>query len=357
MQVVEETSAKVPAQSLDVGEIRRQYGSAFRAKPVIYWGDMLVSAGVGWAAFAASVMSEFGSLEAFGYLGVAIVAHLRSVLFIHEIAHMKSDVLPGFEIGWHIAVGAPLQVPSLMYVGSHHEHHKRNGFGTQDDPEYAPIAGYSRLKLAIFVLSVAFVPLVLPLRWGVLAPLSYVFPRLRKLTVERLSTLGINPDYRRPMPKGRQAERWKNQELALGVVFWIAVGAYFAGLIGLQFWLTWVGTTSGILLINQVRTLAAHRYENDGSECDSADQLLDSINLRGVPVLTSLIAPVGLRFHALHHLLPAVPYHSLGALHWRLRRELPLEATYHQTEVAGVWVTVRELWTRAQARETAPSVR
>jgi fatty acid desaturase len=357
MQDVTATSATEPTQGLDVGEIRRKYGSAFRARPVVYWADMLVSAAIGWAAFIASVTSEFGSLEAFGYLGVAIFAHLRAVLFIHEIAHFKGDTMRGFETGWNIAVGAPLQVPSLMYVGSHNEHHKRNGFGTFEDPEYAPIAGYSRLKLSFFVLSVAFVPLVLPLRWGVLSPLSFIFPPLRKLAVERLSTLGINPNYRRPMPKGSQAQRWKRQELTLCAVFWLAVAAYAAGFIGLQFWISWVGLASGILLINQVRTLVAHRYENDGSECDSADQLLDSVNLRGVPVLTALVAPVGLRYHALHHLLPAVPYHSLGGLHRKLRRELPQGAPYHQTEEAGVWVAVRNLWRKAQLRETAPSAR
>ena len=59
--------------------------------------------------------------------------------------------------------------------------------------------------------------------------------------------------------------------------------------------------------------------------------------------------------HALHHLLPAVPYHALGTLHRRLSRELPQEAEYHQAEAGGVFATVRDLWTRAQARETAPT--
>ncbi|MEE3330468.1 MAG: fatty acid desaturase [Myxococcota bacterium] len=355
MQGVEQTLATAPAQGLDVAEIRRRYGSAFRCRPAIYWTDMLVSAAVGWTAFAAALMATFGSLEWAGYLGIAIFANLRAVLFIHEIAHIKGGTLRGFEIAWHAVVGAPLQVPSLMYVGSHNEHHKRSAFGTADDPEYAPIAQYSRFKLLFFVLSVAVVPIVLPLRWGLLAPLSYSVPGLRKLVVERLSTLGINPAYRRPLPKGTQAERWQRQELALGIVFWIAVVAFLSGVIGVEFWLTWVCMTGGILLINQVRTLAAHRYESDGSACDSADELLDSINLSGVPVLTALVAPVGLRYHALHHLLPAVPYHALGTLHRRLSRELPQEAEYHQAEAGGVFATVRDLWTRAQARETAPT--
>ena len=349
MDGVDQTSATASTHGFDAGEIRRRYGSAFRPNPWIYWADMLVSAAIGWAAFAASVMSPFLSVESFGYLGVAIFAHLRSVLFIHEIAHFKPGMLRGFEVAWHALVGGPLQVPSLMYCGSHNEHHKRTAFGTADDPEYAPIARYSRLKILFFVLVVALVPLVLPLRWGVLAPLSYAVPALRTLTVERLSTLGINPGYKRPMPKGTTATRWVRQELALAAFFWLAVGAWVAGWIGLQFWLTWVAMTGGILVINQVRTLAAHRYENDGSECDSVEQLLDSINLAGAPVLTALVAPVGLRYHALHHFLPAVPYHALGALHRQLMDELPSASPYCQTQGEGVIAQVRELWERAPA--------
>ena len=349
MQGVVETSAHSSTQGFDAADIRRRYGNAFRPRPWIYWTDMLASAAVGWAAFAEALAQPLGSAAWGLCLGIAIFAHLRSVLFIHELTHVAPDALPGFEVAWHALVGAPLQVPSLMYVGSHNDHHKRTAFGTVDDPEYAFIASYSRWRIVRFVVSVAFVPLVLPLRWGVLAPLSYLFPPLRRLVVERLSTLGINPQYRRPMPKGSAARRWVRQETALGVVFWLAVGAWAMGWIGLPFWATWVCMTGGILLINQVRTLAAHRYERDGSQCGTVDQVLDSINLRGLPILTALVAPVGLRYHALHHFLPAVPYHALGTLHRKLVRELPQEAPYHRTEAEGVLAAVKHLWSKAPA--------
>jgi fatty acid desaturase len=349
MQGVSMTSVRPASKNFDAAELRRRFGSAYRPKAWIYWTDLLVSAVIGWAAFVLAVSQPLFSTEYMVGLLVAIFALLRAVLFIHELAHIKPAQLPGFEIAWHAAVGTPLMVPSLMYVGSHNDHHKRNAFGTGDDPEYAPIARYPRFKLVTFVLGVAFVPLVLPLRWAVLAPLSYVIPPLRKLVVERASTLVINPDYRRPMPKGKQARRWMTQELASGAVFWLAVGAWALGWLPTAAVFTWVLLTSGILVINQIRTLAAHRYENDGREVDSLGQLMDSVNLRGVPILTALIAPVGLRYHALHHFLPAVPYHSLGALHRRLCRELPSEAAYHRTEAEGILPMVRRLWDRAPA--------
>ena len=40
----------------------------------------------------------------------------------------------------------------------------------------------------------------------------------------------------------------------------------------------------GILTVNQVRTLAAHHYENEGGTMDVEEQLLDSITLRGPTV-------------------------------------------------------------------------
>jgi fatty acid desaturase len=76
------------------------------------------------------------------------------------------------------------------------------------------------------------------------------------------------------------------------------------------------------------------------------EQLLDSINLRGLPILTVLLAPVGLRFHALHHHLPYLPYHSLGRVHRRLLAELPQNAPYRATVRDGVGI-LQSLWRNA----------
>ena len=103
-------------------------------------------------------------------------------------------------------------IPSLMYVGSHMDHHERMGFGTNDDPEYARIPSWSRLKIAAFVFAVALFPIALAVRWGVLGPLSRLFPPLRPFVVGRLSTLVINSNYVRPMPEGDQIRRWNAQE-------------------------------------------------------------------------------------------------------------------------------------------------
>jgi len=45
---------------------------------------------------------------------------------------------------------------------------------------------------------------------------------------------------------------------------------------------------------------------------------------------------VGLRFHALHHLFPTLPYHALGAVHRKLTLELPADAVYRSTSEPGL---------------------
>ena len=46
----------------------------------------------------------------------------------------------------------------------------------------------------------------------------------------------------------------------------------------------------------------------------------------------SLWAPVGLRFHALHHWIPSLPYHNLGRAHRLLLTTLATDAPYVETQ-------------------------
>ncbi len=325
----------------------QRFADAFAPRPWVYWADMLAAAAVGWGALYVAVGAErFSPLNLAATL-IAICGMLRATLFIHELAHLKPGSLPGFHGVWSALVGVPMLVPSIMYMGSHMDHHRPSGFGTLGDPEYAPIARWSRLRIVLFVVTVAFVPCLLVLRWGVLGPLSWAFPRLRKLVVERLSTLVINDTYVRPMPTGKRAERWLREEQAAAGFVWCVAISVALGWLPLAAVIQWLLVAAGLLVVNQVRTLAAHGYQNEGEPVDREAQLLDSINLTGWPLLTSLIAPVGLRYHALHHLLPSLPYHSLGKVHRALVAELPPDAPYRRTECASVLQPVQKLWNEA----------
>lgn len=326
--------------------LRRRHGWAFRPRAWIYWLDLVTSSAVGWGAFAVAVVATpFSAVHLLASV-VSVAALLRGVLFIHEIAHRITTGIRGFDLAWHALVGLPLQAPSLMYW-THADHHRRSTYGTDRDPEWAPIERWGRLRLLLFVGMVVPVPALLVLRWAVLGPLSWVCPPLRRLVVERLSTLVINPAYRRPPLEPGVRRRFVLEEAAGGAVAWGGALALAQGWLPAAVFVQWFATLAGMLVVNQLRTLAAHRYVEHAHGFETEDQLLDSINLLGTSPVTPILAPVGLRYHALHHLLPGVPYHALGPLHRRLLAELPPDASYRCTGRDTIGSVVRQAWSRA----------
>jgi fatty acid desaturase len=103
-----------------------------------------------------------------------------------------------------------------------------------------------------------------------------------------------------------------------------------------------------VAVINTLRTLGAHDYEGEGPPMDRTNQLLDSIDTPGA-LWTELWAPVGLRYHALHHYFPGIPYHNLAEAHRRLVGTLPLDAPYRQTISSGLWQSLRKLYARGRS--------
>jgi fatty acid desaturase len=106
----------------------------------------------------------------------------------------------------------------------------------------------------------------------------------------------------------------------------------------------WFTTFGAVFFVNSLRTLAAHRYRYPGSKTlDLSEQFLDSVNTPN-SFLGVLWAPVGLRFHATHHLIPEMPYHSLGKAHKMLLEGLSKKNLYIQANSGGLWSTLARLW-------------
>ncbi|HSQ94879.1 MAG TPA: fatty acid desaturase [Croceibacterium sp.] len=311
-------------------ELTRDIGEA---RAGVYWSDMLGSAAIGYAALAGAIVARPAWL-AWACGVVAVLALYRALLFIHEISHLHRNALPGFRTAWNVLVGVPMLTPSFMYEGVHTLHHARTRYGTLDDPEYLPLALMKPWSLPAFVLIALLAPPALVLRFAVLSPLGVLFPRLRTFVWERFSALSINPAFRRRPADDDMKRRFFWQEVGASAWAIVLVGSVFV--IGWRPLLIALAVFSVVALFNQLRTLVAHLWENEGEAMTVTAQYLDSVNVPPPSPFSVLWAPVGLRYHALHHLMPSMPYHSLGEAHRRLRVHLEPGTTFWQASHKGM---------------------
>ena len=301
------------------------------ARPDIYWPDMLASAAIGYAGIAGAILLNGWVAVLCGV--IAVFTLYRALLFIHELTHIHKNALPGFRFAWNLLVGIPMLTPSFMYEGVHTLHHARTRYGTAEDPEYLPLALMKPWSLPLFIVIAVVLPFGLLLRSAILVPLGTVIPPLRKLVWERLSSLSINPDFRRRPPEGAFARMVWWQEL--GASLWAIALLASAQVWGWRPLLVAIAVVSAVAVLNQIRTLVAHLWENDGEAMTVTAQYLDSVNVPPPELLAPLWAPVGLRYHALHHLLPSLPYHALGEAHRRITAHLGAESTYERASYTG----------------------
>jgi fatty acid desaturase len=314
-----------------------------RPSAAIYWLDLLGSALGGWTAFALAATASGRTTAALATL-VAMALLYRAFLFIHELSHAARH-LRGFTTAWNVLAGYPLLVPACFAVGVHTAHHRPSTYGTAADPEYLPFGRSRALIVRFVILNLAF-PWLMVLRFLVAGPVALLVPPLqRKLEVEATS-LAMNSAYRRPVTLAEHRTIVR-QQIGL-LVSWIAVGILlWLAVIPTRALAVWSVVASGIALLNGLRTLAAHKYEGDGSVFDREAQWSDSIDTPGA-WWTTLWAPVGHRYHALHHYVPGLPYHNLGKAYRRLTAMAEAgETAGHRTVRPSLWSSLAELWTAA----------
>jgi fatty acid desaturase len=340
-----EQEPAVDADDLDV-VARRVVGDLHLAKPAIFWTDMLASAAIGWLSFVVAVTTTGRPWVVLTACVVSGLALYRGLCFTHELTHLRRDAVPGFETAWNLLFGVPLLLPSFTYIGVHQGHHSLSTYGTADDPEYLPFARSRRLIVSFSVQSSFLIPLLLLVRFVLLAPVGLVWPRLHRWLEVHASSFAMNPKYRRQVsaPMARKMRRW---ELAM-VGFWASLFALMtAGVLPWRVLLVWYGVLALVSFVNTVRVLGAHAYGVDGTPRDRRGQLADSIDTPGGP-WTELWAPVGLRYHALHHYFPGIPYHSLGTAYRRIVETGPGRTLYQASTSPSLRQSLTSLYEKAK---------
>ncbi|AUW60455.1 fatty acid desaturase [Sphingobium sp. SCG-1] len=318
-------------------ELNREFSVA---SPSLYWTDFLASTLLGYAGLTGAILLDNAALAVASGL-VAMLALYRAASFIHELTHIRKGALPGFRVAWNALVGVPLMIPSFMYEGVHTLHHARTRYGTANDPEYLPLALMKPWSLPLFVVVAMLAPVGLILRFGLMTPLSVLIPPFRRVVEAQYSALSINPAFRRRPPEGEFKRQWYAQEAGACLFAMALVGSVFV--FGWRPLLTYMAVHSAMTVINQLRTLVAHLWENEGEAMTVTAQYLDSVNVPPPSYLAPIWAPVGLRYHALHHLLPSVPYHALGKAHQRMVAALEIQPVYSRANYRGMMPLVAKI--------------
>jgi fatty acid desaturase len=321
-------------------------------RPAIFWADLALSAAIGWSAFAVAIAADqpasAAALVAYALAGLALY---RGASFTHELAHLRKRALPGFETAWNLLFGVPLLLPSFTYLGVHQSHHSLSSYGTKDDPEYLPFANSRKLMIGFGIQSSVLLPVLMAIRFLVLSPVALVWPAFHRWLEVHASSFAMNPEYRREVPS-ETAGKMRRWEIAI-LAFWAGVFALiYRGVLPGRTLMVWVIVMLLISTLNTVRVLGAHEYETDGRARSREGQLGDSIDTPGGP-WTEAWAPVGLRYHALHHYFPGIPYHNLGIAYRRIVSANPRNAAYMESTSPSLQRSLRALYLKAKRRSAA----
>lgn len=316
-------------------------GDLYQRSPRIYWTDLLLSAGVAWALVAVYFTAPaWSAVQLMAFLGASLLL-FRAGTFMHELVHLPAGQLRGFGPVWNLTVGVPLLAPWIFYR-NHVDHHSAKFFGTPDDGEYLPLAASPLRETLKYLAQAPLLPVLAAIRFGLLGPLSWLHRGLREWTLTAASAGVINPHYRKRFPSRDETHLLVVESLCFGYLLTIFL-LVLAGLVTGRHLLMAYVLLAWTLALNWVRTLAAHRFTNRGEPVSHLDQFQDAINITGQNAFSELMFPVGLRYHATHHLFPSMPYHNLGIAHRRLSERLPPACAYHAAGRHSFFAAVSEL--------------
>ena len=309
-----------------------------------YWFDFLLCVACAYASLTVFLTCTMAGhpllkLAAFPF---SIFWLYRCSSMVHEVSHLHEKQLVGFKVAWNVLLGIPVLFPSTFFTAHHRDHHTGRYYGTPQDPEYAMnYFNPETLGGILFYIGLLAIYPVLVLCRFLFAPISWLRPDWREFTLSRMSSFTLNWSYERNT--SRLDRKWFFVvELACCLRAWlIPIGV----ISGVAHWsrvpqMYLIAIT--ILVCNQMRFVADHHFESEGHQMSMSDHILDSCNYSKNDFLTWLFFPFTIRFHALHHLFPTIPYHNLPAAHAYLSDKLPSANAYHGLDRPGWWHTAKQ---------------
>ena len=342
---VQETDERQGDEIGWIREARQAIRSAetdfFRVSPARYWFDFLLSMGAAYLAVGVYLAFPLGTWQQMVAFPLAAFWLYRMGSLIHEVCHLGAHEMPFFKLAWNALGGVMTLTPSPFFTRHHRDHHSRRYYGTPEDPEYVAnvLEGGNAISAVGYALHVLVFPGLVFLRF-LLAPLTFVHPAVREWTLRKASSLTLNRRYERKLTaadrRGILAAEIPCFVRALLIPLLVFLGLNHWTRIPLLYALA-VAT----VVLNQLRQLADHHFEGDGSRVDMETHILDSCNFTSNDPLTLLFFPFSIRYHALHHLFPSMPYHNLKKAHEHLVKTLPADSPYHSLDRPGWWSVAR----------------
>lgn len=361
------------APGFSLARARHLVADLFTPKPWIYWTDLLISTTIGSSFFTIALLALrdwqhfLPGLPFVVRLGIALAAYVicslafyRMSMFIHELVHIRNGTMTGFRALWNVFCGIPFLMPSFVYY-THLDHHRRRHYGTENDGEYVSFGVEEPTSIIKHLAFSLLIPILAVTRFLIVGPISWFVPPLRRWVLQRASSMVIDYDYVRPLPTSTREKRIILLQEVLCFAWLVGLIAFpvlVLHRLPIPMLILGYAVSVFILTLNAIRTLGSHRWSNHKhDEMTFVEQLLDSVNVDGHPIIAELWGPIGTRYHALHHLFPGLPYHAMPAAHRRLIKELPAGSPYHQAEEPSLTAALVDLWRRSAAAALRKRVR
>jgi uncharacterized membrane protein YdjX (TVP38/TMEM64 family)/fatty acid desaturase len=317
-------------------EARRVVRDLREPSPRIYWTDLLLTASVTWAAIGYGACCASGITALALSVLVAGLALTRASMFMHELTHMRRGAVPGLRLAYDALIGVPFGVPLSFYERVHLDHHKVAVYRTAGDPEHAPDARSLVHRTAETLLAPFLLPPLLVVRWMVLPPVALLAPRLRRWLDTRASGLTSNPAYRPAAPRGRALREARISEACCSAFAILVLLLVVLGVLPIAGVALAMAAISIASLLSNFRGSFLHSFRSGEPIGTLARQVFDSVNVPHTGLVSALVLPVGIGYHALHHLDARLPYHAMPEAHARLLATLPKGSAYHRVTSSGI---------------------